>query len=111
VQGTGNLALSRWGEMRSVDIKALLVKCHSLLRWISPKTLIVLKYALNNLFFHVNTGISGERLFSVAFKVKVGYSSRWQFSGSWDYDTEPPCDQDSLYQGYQEVAASHNEDM
>lgn len=42
----------------------------------------------------MNTGLSSERLFSVALKVKVGYFSRWLLSGSLDY-IEPPHDQSS----------------
>lgn len=40
----------------------------------------------------MNTGLSSERLFSVALKVKVGYFSRWLLSGSLDY-IESPHDQ------------------
>lgn len=49
------LGTQQMGEMHSIDIKALLVKCHSLLRWMAPKTLMVLEYALNNLSFSVWT--------------------------------------------------------
>lgn len=35
------LGTQQMGEMRSIDIKALLVKRHSLLRWMAPKTPMV----------------------------------------------------------------------
>lgn len=53
---------------------------------------VFLKYALSNLLFHVSTGLSRERLFSLTFNVKVGYFSWWFLSGSLDY-VKPPHDQ------------------
>lgn len=49
------LGTQQMGDMHSIDTKALLVKCHSLLRWMAPKTLMGLEYALNNLPFSVWT--------------------------------------------------------
>lgn len=45
------LGTQQMGEIHSIAIKAWLVKCHSLLRWMAPKTLMVLDCALNNLSF------------------------------------------------------------